>query len=384
MDRGVTGEYETRNIGGEQVRAFIPKDLPPDPPLVFDGRLQQLLEDAYIAIGRLDGVSARLPDKSLFLYTYVRKEAVLSSQIEGTQSSFSDLLLHEHDQEPGVPLRDAAEVLRYVRAMGHGLERLNSDFPLCNRLIREIHGILLASGRGQHQTPGEFRRSQNWIGGSRPGQAGFVPPPPQEVENCMAALEKFLHAKEDGLPTLVRAGLAHVQFETIHPFLDGNGRVGRMLIALLLCDSGILSDPMLYLSLHLKQNRSKYYALLDGVRATGNWEDWLAFFLEGVTATAAHSVTTIERLTALFDSHQDQIRSTGRSANSALRAHQALMESPITPIAEIAERSGLSFPTASNAVKKLLHLDIAQEITGQKRNRLFAYRGYIEILNEDT
>jgi Fic family protein len=255
VKRGVTGRYEVTSAGGEKVRAFVPFPLPPDPALVFTGKLQQVLEAATLAIGRLDGVSALLPDKSLLLYAYVRKEAVLSSQIEGTQSSLSDLLLFELEEAPGVPLDDVVEVSNYVAALDHGLARLRGDFPLSNRLIREIHRKLLSDGRGSTKEPGEFRRSPNWIGGTRPGNAGFVPPPHTAVPECMAALEKFIHATDEGLPVLVRAALSHVQFETIHPFLDGNGRVGRLLITLLLCHAGLLREPLLYLSLYFKQNR---------------------------------------------------------------------------------------------------------------------------------
>jgi Fic family protein len=265
MKRGETGRYEVITAGGESVRAFVPAALPPVPPLALDGPLQQALEAAVLALGRLDGVSTLLPDKSLFLYAYVRKEAVLSSQIEGTQSSLSDLLLFELDEAPGVPLDDVVEVSNYVAALEHGLARLREGFPLSNRLIREIHGVLLSRGRGSGKDPGEFRRSQNWIGGSRPGNATFVPPPHTAVPDCMAALERFLHAGDDGLPVLVRAGLAHVQFEAIHPFLDGNGRVGRLLVTFLLCHAAVLREPLLYLSLHFKQHRATYYDLLDRV-----------------------------------------------------------------------------------------------------------------------
>ena len=234
---------------------------------------------------------------SLFLYSYVRKEAVLSSQIEGTQSSLSDLLLFELEEAPGVPLDDVVEVSNCVAALEHGLARLRGGFPLSNRLIREIHGVLLARGRGSTKDPGEFRRSQNWIGGSRPGNAVFVPPPHTTVSECMGALERFLHTENDGLPVLVRAGLAHVQFETIHPFLDGNGRVGRLLITFLLCHAAMLREPLLYLSLHLKQHRADYYNLLDEVRRTGDWEAWLAFFLDGIRQTSEGAVQTAHRLT---------------------------------------------------------------------------------------
>ncbi len=303
-----------------------------------------------LALGRLDGVSTLLPDKALFLYAYVRKEAVLSSQIEGTQSSLSDLLLFELDEAPGVPLDDVVEVSNYVAALDHGLARLREGFPLSNRLIREIHGVLLSRGRGSGKDPGEFRRSQNWIGGSRPGNAVFVPPPHTAVPECMAALERFLHAEDDGLPVLVRAGLAHVQFETIHPFLDGNGRVGRLLITLLLCHAGVLREPLLYLSLYLKQHRQAYYELLDRVRRDGDWEAWLAFFLEGVKQVAEGAVSTAQRLGEMFRTDRSRIEGSGRRAGSALRVHEALKGRPLQSMASLCDTTGLSFPAVSSAM----------------------------------
>ena len=384
MKRGETGRYEVTNAGGEQVRAFLPAPLPPAPPLVFEGRLQQVLEAAVLAAGRLDGVSALLPDKALFLYSYVRKEAVLSSQIEGTQSSLSDLLLFELDEAPGVPLHDVVEVSNYVAALEHGLARLRDNFPLSNRLIREIHGVLLSRGRGSGKDPGEFRRSQNWIGGSRPGNAVFVPPPHTAVAECMAALERFLHAVDDGVPVLARAALAHVQFETIHPFLDGNGRVGRLLVTFLLCHAGVLREPLLYLSLYLKQNRATYYDLLDRVRRDGDWEAWVAFFLTGVQQTAEGAVATAERLSELFRADRSRTESSGRRAGSALRVHEALKARPILSMPEVCRTTGLSFPAASSAMDLLVELKIARELTGKRRNRLFVYDRYLAILSEGT
>jgi Fic family protein len=369
--------------GGEAVSAFVPLPLPPVPTLELDGRLQRLLEGAVLALGRLDGLSTLLPNQQLFLYTYVRKEAVLSSQIEGTQSSLSDLLLFEIEEAPGVPMDDVVEVSNYVAALEHGLERLRGGFPLSNRLIREIHGVLLARGRGSGKDPGEFRRTQNWIGGSRPGNAVFVPPPPQAVAECMSELEKFLNAG-DGLPTLVRSALVHVQFETIHPFLDGNGRVGRLLVTLLLCQAGVLQEPLLYLSLYLKQRRAEYYELLDRVRREGDWEAWLAFFLEGVRETAEGAVATARRLIDLFEGDERKLETRGRSANSALRVHAALKRRPVATLQEVQRLSGLSFPTAATAMSYLLELGIAGEITGKKRNRVFAYTRYLAILSEGT
>jgi Fic family protein len=384
MERGETGRYETTRVAGESVRAFLPHPLPPKPPLVLDGALQQALESAVLAVGRLDGVSALLPDKSLFLYAYVRKEAVLSSQIEGTQSSLSDLLLFELDEAPGVPLDDVVEVSNYVAALDYGLDRLRGGFPLSNRLIREIHGILLSRGRGSGKEPGEFRRSQNWIGGTRPGTAVFVPPPHTAVPECMGELERFLHESGDGLPALVRAGLAHVQFETIHPFLDGNGRVGRLLITFLLCHARVLRDPLLYLSLYLKQNRTRYYELLDEVRRTGDWETWLSFFVQGVRQTAEGAVATAEKLSDVFKEDRAAIEPKGRRAGSALRVHEALKARAISTMPQISKATGLSFPAASSAMEVLVELGIARELTGKRRNRVFVYDRYLAILNEGT
>jgi Fic family protein len=380
--RGI-GRYEVTSVGGEQARAFVPTPLPPAPPLVLNGTLQQTLEWAVLALGRLDGVSALLPDKSLFLYAYVRKEAVLSSQIEGTQSSLSDLLLFELDEAPGVPLDDVIEVSNYVAALEHGLARLREGFPLSNRLIREIHAVLFSRGRGSGKDPGEFRRSQNWIGGTRPGTAAFVPPPHTAVPDCMTALEHFLHADDDGLPVLVRAGLAHVQFETIHPFLDGNGRVGRLLVTFLLCHAALLREPLLYLSLYLKQHRVTYYDLLDLVRRTGDWETWLAFFLEGVRQTAERAVSTAQRLAEMFRTDRARIEPSGRRVGSALRVHEALKARPILSLPEVCRSTGLSFPAASSAMELLYGLGIVRELTGKRRDRLFVYDRYLASLNEE-
>lgn len=381
MQREQTGRYEILHGGDEPVRAFIPAPLPPDPPLRMDGPLQQALEKSVLALGQLDGISALLPDKTLFLYSYVRKEAVLSSQIEGTQSSLSDLLLFELEEAPGVPLDDVVEVSNHVAALGHGLSRLK-ELPVCNRLLREMHGELLSSGRGSDKMPGEFRTTQNWIGGSRPGNALFVPPPHTAVPDCMAALEGFLHANDDGLPALIRAGLAHAQFETIHPFLDGNGRVGRLLITLLLHHAGMLREPFLYLSLYFKQHRSAYYDLLNQARHRGDWEKWLAFFLEGVRFTATGAVETAQRLSELFASDRAALEQQGRRAGTLLRAHEALKEQPILSSPYICKRTNLSFPAVAAAMERLVKHGIAREITGKRRNRLFVYDKYLSILNE--
>jgi Fic family protein len=384
MKRGSTGQYEITATGGETVRAFVPAPLPPDPPLEFSGARQRLLERALLACGRLDGVTALLPDPELFLYAYVRREAVLSSQIEGTESSLSDLLLFELDEAPGVPFDDVVEVSNYVAALEHGIARLREDFPLSNRLLREVHEQLLASGRGADKQPGEFRRSQNWIGGTRPGNARFVPPPPQHVEDCMASLERSIHAADDGLPALVNAALAHAQFETIHPFLDGNGRVGRLLIVLMLFDAGVLDQPLLYLSYYFKQYRDEYYRLLNTVRAEGDWEAWLDFFLEGVESTAGSAVDTAHRLLALFRVDAARVQTLGRAAANALRVFDALRVRPLATLNDLTERTGASYPTVARAVEALENFDIVREITGRKRERVFAYTRYLDILNEGT
>ena len=368
----------------EHFSAFVPAPLPPEPPLVISPDIQELLEQANRALGRLDGIGALLPDTQLFLYSYIRKEALLSSQIEGTQSSFSDLLLYESKEAPGVPLDDVQEVSSYVAALEHGLQRIREGFPLSLRLIREVHEILLSHGRGSHQSPGEFRRSQNWIGGSRPGNARYVPPPPDLVIDCLGALEKFLHDDPAPTPTLIKAALAHVQFESIHPFLDGNGRVGRLLVTLLLCAEGAMTEPLLYLSLYLKQRRETYYDLLQQVRETGDWEAWLVFFLQGVQETAEQGAATTRTLLQLFREDRARIEGLGRSAASALRVFSEFQAAPILSVTKIAGTLGLSIPTVNTAVKNLEELGIVQELTGRRRGRLFVYRRYLDVLSEGT
>jgi Fic family protein len=384
MQRGVTGSWQTQKMSGETVRAFVPEALPPSPALNIDVSLRKKLDDALLALGRLDAVSSLLPDTHLFLYAYVRKEAVLSSQIEGTQSSLSDLLAYEANEVPGVPLDDVTEVSNYVAALNWGVAEIRSGFPISSRLMRGLHGRLLSAGRGADKEPGEFRRSQNWIGGTRPGNAAFVPPPPHEVAPCIGELEKFLHNIPDQTPPLIKAALTHVQFETIHPFLDGNGRVGRLLITLLLCAGGVLRDPMLYLSLYLKQHRAVYYEHLTAIRETGDWESWLHFFAEGVEQTATAAVTTAQRLVSLFAADRVRLLSLGRQAGSALRVYDALRERPVATVAMLVERTGLAFPTVNSALEQLQRLSIVHETTGRKRDRMFSYTAYIQILSEGT
>lgn len=382
VERGKTGRYVNSTSGGETVRAFVPAPLPPEQPLSFSSARQRLLERATLALGRLDSVTLILPDPDIFLYSYIRREAVLSSQIEGTQSSLSDLLLFEMGGAPGVPFDDVVEVSNYVAALEHGMDRLAGGFPLCSRLLREMHGILLSRGRGGGKQPGIFRSSQNWIGGTRPGNAHFVPPPPQHVDDCMADLERFLHDEEQPYPALVKAALTHVQFETIHPFLDGNGRLGRLLISFILHHDGLLSRPLLYLSLYLKRFREEYYERLDRVRTLGDWEGWIDFFLEGVESTALDAVATARRLSALFRADEQRVQTLGRRAGSALRVFQAFCQQPIGSVKHISRATGLSFPAVSASVKALEGESIVSEITGRQRDRVYAYRAFIEVLNE--
>ena len=378
----ITGHYVTSTTNGLAHQAFVPLALPPDPPLRVDPLLDELRERALVAVGELKGVTRVLPDTRLFLYHYVRKEALLSSQIEGTQSSLSDLLLFEMDEAPGVPIDDVREVSNYVDALEHGLERLRDGFPLSLRLIREMHEHLLRRGRGAAKAPGEFRRSSVWIGGPSPDRAQFVPPPADHLTDCLTALEAFLHARDDGVPPLARAALAHVQFETIHPFLDGNGRLGRLLIVLMLREAGLLDEPSLYLSLYFKTRREEYYDRLNAVRVRGDWEGWLRFFYEGVAATAGQAVDTAQRLLKLFEDDRQRLRETGRLAGNALQLHERMTYHPIRSIQRLVEETGLTKPTVARGLDKMIQLGIAEEITGRKRNKAFAYRQYLAILSE--
>lgn len=381
MQRERTGRYAIQTTMGEEVRAFVPSPLPPDPPIVWDTNLLTAQQRAATALGRLDGSTTLLPDPSLFLYSYVRKEAVLSSQIEGTQSSLSDLLAFENNQAPGAPLDDVVEVSNYVSAMSHGLRRLGEGFPLCLRLVCEIHEELLSKGRGSGKQPGEFRRSQNWIGGSRPGNAAFVPPPHEELIQCLSAWEAFLHSPMD---PLTKAALAHVQFETLHPFLDGNGRIGRLLITLLLHTEGVLQQPILYLSLFLKQHRSTYYSLLQKVREEGDWEAWLDFFFQGARETSESAVATAQRLFELFNEDRRRIQGEVRSPGSLLQVHHHLQAHPIASPMSIAKAENLSPATVNKALDLLTTRGLTREITGGQRNRLFAYDLALKILTEGT
>jgi Fic family protein len=384
MNRDLQGQYINISTVGEKAQAFVPAPLPPAPPIEWSSELREKFDQALLALGRLDSVSVLLPDTSLFLYMYVRKEAVLSSMIEGTQSSLSDLLMFEFEHQPGVPLDDVQEVSNYVAALNHGLRRLGEDFPLSLRLLKEIHSVLLSKGRGKECDPGEFRRSQNWIGGSRPGNAAFVPPPPEYLQECMGKLELFLHDLPEKTPVLIKAALAHVQFETIHPFLDGNGRLGRLIITLLLCSEKVLKEPMLYLSLYFKTYRQRYYELLNEVRLTGDWEAWLDFFADAVIHTATKAVEAAQQLMKL--SAEDGLRINGlkRISGSAHLVHKAMLERPMASPNWVQEKTQLAPATVNACLRELEQLGIVKEITGQKRNRLYSYAEYIRIMSEGT
>jgi Fic family protein len=361
-------------------RAFIPAPLPPEPPVQIAGELQALLSDADRALGRLDGSIQTLPNPDLFVYMYVRKEAVLSSQIEGTQSSLQDLIAAEAKILSADAPSDVDEVVNYVAAMNHGLARLE-QLPVSVRLIREIHAELLKGVRGSHLTPGHPRTTQNWIGpgGCTLNEATFVPPPPEEVSGALGQLERFIHAETD-LPVLVKIGLAHAQFETIHPFLDGNGRVGRLLITFLLCEKKILLKPVLYLSHYFKRHRSEYYERLQAVRDGGAWEAWLAFFLRGVAEVSREATETARKILALREEHRSVITDRlGRAAGNGHRVIEQLYESPIVSVNEVQGLTGTSYPAANQLVSKLVEVGILTEITGQARNRKFRYQKYIDL-----
>jgi Fic family protein len=376
------GQLIETTAAGEKVRAFVPPPLPPEPPIDVLSLLERL-SLAERALGRLDGITILLPREELFLYMYVRKEAVLSSQIEGTQSTLSDLLRFETEAQAGKPVDDIREVSNYVDAMMYGLERLET-LPMSLRLIREMHARLLQSGRGGTKDPGEFRRSQNWIGGTRPGNALFVPPPLTEMGGCLDTFERFMHEGQSRLPALIKAGLLHVQFETIHPFLDGNGRIGRLLVTLYLCMNGVLRKPLLYLSLYLKTHRREYYRLLQEVREHGNWEAWLDFFLAGVAETANQAFEAATQIVDLFKADREQITTKSDRAGSALRIHELFQQNPFHTANQIVQATGLSAPTVNAALADLESLGIVEEVTGRKRGRVFSYRKYLAILSEGT
>jgi cell filamentation protein, protein adenylyltransferase len=375
------GSYRKQPQG---YRAFLPAPLPPAPPVAIAGELQRLLSEADRALGRLDGSVQTLPNPDLFVYMYVRKEAVLSSQIEGTQSSLQDLLAAEaHISDQDRP-KDVEEVVNYVRAMNRGLARL-ADLPVSVRLIREIHAELLRGVRGSHLTPGELRRSQNWIGpaGCTLAEATFVPPPPAEVPAALGALETFLHQQDD-VPLLVKIGLAHAQFETIHPFLDGNGRIGRLLITFLICERGALHKPVLYLSHYFKRHRQTYYERLQAIRDNGDFEGWISFFLRGIAEVSRESADTARRILELRETHRRLITDRfGRAAGNGHRVLERLFEQPILSVKDVQALLGTTFAGANQIVQRLASLGVLREMTGQARHRRFRYDAYVRLFEEE-
>jgi len=384
MDRGLTGQYISAIAGGIACKAFIPAPLPPNPPLEIDSKLQGRINQAMLSLGRLDAISTLLPDAHLFLYSYVRKEAVMSSQIEGTQSSLSDIMLYEMEGVPGVPMDDVQEVSCYVNALNLGIKRIREETPISFRLLTELHQALMTSGRGVNRSPGEFRKTQVWIGGHRPDEATFVPSPANTLADSWAKLERFINDLPDQTDPLIKAALTHVQFETIHPFMDGNGRIGRLLIPLILVDDKVLSEPLLYLSVFFKKHRQTYYERLNQVRLTGDWEAWLLFFVDAVAETANQAVETAQQLNGLRANDKARLTEIGRQAGSANQIIDALFEQPIASINKLIELTGISAATVGKTLDALeQQLGIVKEITGQKRNRVFAYTAYIDILNQD-
>lgn len=381
MKRKLQGEYITTTTVGETVRAFVPAPLPPQPDIEWSADLRQRFESAHLALGRLDSLCRLLPDTGIFLYAYVRKEAVLSSMIEGTQSSLSDLLMYELEQQPGVPVDDVEEVSNYVSTMEHGLKRLQEGFPLSVRLFRQMHRELLAGGRGSHKQPGELRQSQNRVGGTRPGDAAFVPPPPDRVADALTDLEKFIHDEHQQTSTLLKAALVHVQFETIHPFLDGNGRLGRLLITLILVSENVLQQPLLYLSLYFKTHRQAYYDHLNQIRQDGDWESWLLFFAEAVEHTANDAVHVAELLMKQSEQDAALIQEQGRYSGTLAKLHMALLKHPLTTAAWLKSQTGLANATVQSGLQRLADLGLLREMTGKQRDRVYAYDAYIEILN---
>ena len=380
MLRLAPGHYVTVTTAGEPFQAFVPPPLPPEPPVVWSAALRSRFDSALVALGRLDAVTSLLPNAALLLCSFVRKEAVLSSQIEGTQSSLADLLLYEIDEQPGVPVEDAREVSRCVAALERGLDKLRRGMPLCTRLLCEMHEVLMRHPGGRGKTPGEVRRSQVWIGGTRPGNAVFVPPPADALPDGLASLERFINDDPEPVPPLIKAALAHVQFETLHPFLDGNGRLGRLLIVMQLVADGVLREPMLYPSLFFKTHRALYYELLNEVRLRGDWERWLDFFAEGIEASASQAVATANALLALVNADRDRIAGLGRAAASALDVHQALQRQPIATSAALVKATKLTPATVNKSLAHLERIGIVAELTNRQRGRVFSYRQYVDEL----
>jgi Fic family protein len=381
LKREQQGKYVVISTVGEKAEAFVPNPLPPNPAIEWTDSLRAQFDKAHAALGKLEGVSNFLPINTL-LYSYVRKEAVLSSMIEGTQSSLSDLLVHEISPLQSVPFDDVTDVSNYVAAIEHGLKRLSEGFPISIRLIKDLHKILLSNSRGSTKLPGEIRDSQNWIGGTRPVNAVFVPPPPHLLTEGLSDLEKFIHDDKQETSTIFKAGVVHLQFETLHPFLDGNGRVGRLLIILIFMSDGMLSEPLLYISLFLKTHRQRYYELLDNVRKEGDWESWLIFFAEAVEVSATSAVSSAKRLLDCAKADAAIIDQQGRSRISLAKVHKLFQQRPISNSLSLKEATSLAPATIQAVLKKLCDLNILSEITEKKRDRVYAYKAYIDILSE--
>lgn len=381
MKRKNAGKHVTTSTAGERVKAYIPAPLPPHPLPETSGACGKLLNRAMQTLGALDALGEHLPDAAPFIYANIRKEAVFSSMIEGTQSSLSDLLLYEQGGYAKVDTDDVAEVSHYVSAMQMGMQRMAEGYPISLRLIRELHAELLRRGRGSAKMPGEFRRSQNWIGGTRPGNAAYVPPPPQELMACLGELELFING-EDDIPTLVRAAMVHVQFESIHPFLDGNGRVGRLLIQMMLCSGGLLKSPLLYLSLYFKRHRQEYYRLLNGIRQDGNWEAWIEFFLEAVLHTATDAVGVLTKLQDRMNRDRATVATLGRLGGNAARVLEIMQRHIITRPLILAKQAGLAPSSTYRILEALERHGIITRNSGGERNRVYVYSAYQKMLED--
>lgn len=376
-----SGRFVRQNASSlGEYKAFVPDPLPPPVLGQLGPQVLEAENRAAMGVARLDGAVGFLPDPDLFLYMYVRNEAVLSSQIEGTQSTLSDLLLFEHEGAPSVPEADVEEVSRYVAALNQGVRRL-AELPISMRLLRELHATLLAGTRGAEKSPGEVRSTQNWIGGSMPGNAFFVPPPPHLLGELLSDLDKFVNDVPERTRPLLKAGIAHAQFETLHPFLDGNGRLGRLLITLILVQAEVLRAPMLYLSLYFKEHKAAYYDHLQRVRTEGAWVDWLLFFFRGVEEVSKRAGETIRAIRELFDKHQAKILQSGNRAAAMLRVFEIAKREAVVGIPELVKRTGTTHPTASQAVRKLVDLGVLHEVTGRARDRRYLYRDYVRILS---
>ena len=375
------GHYITQSIAGESYRCYIPKPLPPNPPIQTE-KFYRLLDQAMVSLGELNGIKTILPNAELYLSLFAKKEAVLSSQIEGTQSSLSDFLQFE-DNAKASSLKDNIEIANYISAMDYGFKKIKK-LPLSRRLFCEIHKKLLSNVRGSEKSPGEFRTSQNWIGGTRPGNAIFVPPPPEELSACFGVFEKFLNDKKVLLPNLIKVAIAHVQFEIIHPFLDGNGRLGRLLITFMLCINNLLKDPLLYLSLYFKKHQKKYYTLLQKVQIEGDWEAWIEFFLKGVCHTSKQACQTAQNIVSLFEKDEEKIQAQDKDTAGVLKTFSVLKKHPISNTKTIVQATQVSLQTVLRSLKTLQEIGLVTELTGGHNNKIFAYKDYLNIINEGT